>query len=91
MVGFASAGSRFTTRIRDENVWAFKALTVLLAVSRLMLAVQYSINLRFMRKKMRTAFKGMVVIIAVLLITSAIYTGVSRKIYYLILRQAFAD
>lgn len=82
MIGFASAGSRFTTRIRDDNVWAFKALTVLLAVSRLMLAVQYSINLNFMHRKMKAAVKGMLVIISVLLASSAIFTGVSSVISF---------
>lgn len=77
MVGFASAGSRFTTRVRDENVWAFQALSALLAGSRLMLAVQYMINIGFLHKKMRMAAKGMFMIAVVLSASSFSYTGVS--------------
>jgi hypothetical protein len=75
MVGFASAGSRFTTRVRDENVWAFQALSALLAGSRLMLAVQYMINIGFLYKKMRIAAKGMFMIAVVLSASSFSYTG----------------
>lgn len=77
MVGFASAGSRFAARVRDENVWAFHALSALLAGSRLMLAIQYMINIGFMYKKMRAAANGMCTIAAVLLFSSSVYTCVS--------------
>ncbi|KAH8701051.1 nineteen complex-related protein 2-domain-containing protein [Talaromyces proteolyticus] len=73
MVGFASAGSRFSTRIQDENVWAFRSLCALLSGSRFMLAVQYMINLWFIHDKMYAAAKGMLAIIGVLSVTGVTY------------------
>jgi hypothetical protein len=58
MVGFASAGTRFTTRVQDENVWAFQSLTAILAGSRLLLALQYTINIAFMRSSMKHSSIG---------------------------------
>ncbi|KAJ5232490.1 hypothetical protein N7468_005446 [Penicillium chermesinum] len=49
MVGFASAGTRFTTRVRDDNVWVFQSLSLILGGSRLLLAVQYTINAAYLR------------------------------------------
>lgn len=77
MVGFASAGARFSTRIQDENVWAFKSLSVLLSGSRFMLALQYMINLWFIHDKIYRAMKGMLAIIGVLSITGLTYLVVS--------------
>lgn len=76
MVGFASAGSRFATHVSDENVWAFQALTILLAGSRMMLAIQYTINIRFVYKKLGAAAKGLSVIVVVLLVLSIVFAGV---------------
>lgn len=58
MVGFASAGTRFTTHVQGENVWAFQSLTAILAGSRLLLATQYTINIAFMRKSMKRSSIG---------------------------------
>lgn len=77
MVGFASAGTRFTTHVRDENVWAFQSLSFLLAGSRILLAIQYTVNILFIRKRMKTAAKGMAGIAATLLVSSLVYLGVS--------------
>lgn len=77
MVGFASAGARFSTNIRDENVWAFKSLSILLSGSRVLLALQYTINLWFIHDKLQRAIKGMVTIIGVLSITGISYLIVS--------------
>ncbi|OKL56805.1 hypothetical protein UA08_07758 [Talaromyces atroroseus] len=78
MIGFASAGARFSTNIQDENVWAFKSLSILLSGSRVMLALQYTINLWLIHDKLTTAIKGMVAIIGVLSVT-----GISYLIMYL--------
>ncbi|EFE41094.1 conserved hypothetical protein [Trichophyton verrucosum HKI 0517] len=43
MVGFASAGSGFATRVLPGNLWIFHSLTILLAISRLMLTLEYLI------------------------------------------------
>lgn len=77
MVGFASAGTRFTTRVRDENVWAFQSLSFFLAGSRVLLAIQYTVNIFFVHKKMKPAAKGMSGIAATLFISSLVYLGVS--------------
>lgn len=78
MVGFASAGSRFSTHIQDENVWAFKSLSILLAGSRVLLALQYTINLWFIHNKLPAAIKGMTAIIGVLSATGIAYLVVSE-------------
>lgn len=77
MVGFASAGSGFSTEVRDENVWAFHSLSALLATNRLMLSIQYSITAKYLYKPMKFASKRLLSIALVLLATSATYTGVS--------------
>ncbi|KAJ5731438.1 uncharacterized protein N7483_005946 [Penicillium malachiteum] len=58
MIGFASAGTRFTTRVRDDNLWAFQLLSLMLAVSRIQLAIQYTITLGFMHEHMKDDAKG---------------------------------
>lgn len=58
MVGFASAGSRFSTTVREENAWAFQSLTLILAGSRALLATQYTVNVAFLRRSMKPAVRG---------------------------------
>ena len=82
MVGFASAGTRFTTRIQDENVWAFQSLSFLLAGSRTLLALQYQINSMVIRGKMKDTAKGMNGIVATLVASSIVYLGVSQVLSY---------
>lgn len=74
MVGFASAGTRFTTLVRDENVWAFQSLSLILAGSRLLLALQYSITLRLVRPFMWSAGKGLYITAILFFVTTAIYS-----------------
>lgn len=78
MVGFASAGTRFTTRIQDENAWAFQSLSFLLAGSRTLLAIQYHVNSIVIREKMKDTANGMKGIVATLVASSVVYLGVSR-------------
>ncbi|KAI9367854.1 nineteen complex-related protein 2-domain-containing protein [Aspergillus egyptiacus] len=75
MVGFASAGTRFTTRVRDENVWAFQSLSLILGGSRLLLAIQYTISIVLIRKRMSSAAKGLCVIAATLFVSSLVHIG----------------
>ncbi|KAL4872251.1 hypothetical protein BDV12DRAFT_193698 [Aspergillus spectabilis] len=75
MVGFASAGTRFTTRVRDENVWAFQSLSLILGGSRLLLAIQYTVSILFIRKRMSSAAKGLCVISATLFASSLVHIG----------------
>ncbi|KAL2862067.1 nineteen complex-related protein 2-domain-containing protein [Aspergillus pseudodeflectus] len=75
MVGFASAGTRFSTRVRDENVWAFQSLSFILGGSRLLLAIQYTVSIMLIRKRMRSSAKGLCVIAATLGVSSLIYFG----------------
>ena len=77
MVGFASAGTRFTTRVQGDNVWAFQSLSFLLAVSRTLLAVQYTLNGVVIHKRMKDTVKGMASIVATLVASSIVYLGVS--------------
>ncbi|PYH94772.1 hypothetical protein BO71DRAFT_220318 [Aspergillus ellipticus CBS 707.79] len=73
MVGFASAGSRFTTRVRAENVWAFQSLSLILAGSRFLLAIQYTINTVFLWRRMVSAAKGVSAIAATHFVSSLMY------------------
>ncbi|KAF7116223.1 hypothetical protein CNMCM5793_004299 [Aspergillus hiratsukae] len=75
MVGFASAGTRFTTHIRAENVWAFQSLSLLLGGSRALLAMQYTVNIYLIHDRMRPAAKGLSIIVAALLASSLVYFG----------------
>ena len=76
MVGFASAGSRFTTRVRGENVWAFQSLSLILAGSRALLAIQYTVNVFFVYKDMKPAARGLLYTASVLWLTTILYIGV---------------
>ncbi|RAL13567.1 uncharacterized protein BO97DRAFT_388012 [Aspergillus homomorphus CBS 101889] len=73
MVEFASAGTRFTTRVREENIWAFQSLSLILGVSRLLLSIQYTVNAVFLGKRMRSAAKRVYFIATTLFITGFIY------------------
>ncbi|KAL7358526.1 hypothetical protein ACKS0A_02536 [Histoplasma ohiense] len=75
MVGFASTGSGFTTQVRDENVWAFLSLSILLACSRLLLSVEYSVASIFLYGTMRVASRRLLFIVAVFIGTGVTYTG----------------
>src|SRR5438034_2236845 len=77
MVGFASAGSGFATTVRDENVWSFRSINILLASSRLMLAIQYSTAAAFLHKKLKLAARRLSFTVSMFLATSATYMGVS--------------
>ncbi|KAE8151086.1 nineteen complex-related protein 2-domain-containing protein [Aspergillus avenaceus] len=76
MVGFASAGTRFATRVRGENVWAFQSLSLFLGGSRVLLGLQYTVNnFVFVRKQMKFAAKGVSIISATLFVSGLIYLG----------------
>ncbi|KLJ07819.1 hypothetical protein EMPG_16712 [Blastomyces silverae] len=75
MVGFASTGAGFATQVRDENVWAFRSLSILLASSRLLLSVEYSIAAIFLYRTMQLASKRLLWIVLVFIGTGATYTG----------------
>ncbi|KAL4784707.1 hypothetical protein BJX76DRAFT_213055 [Aspergillus varians] len=75
MVGFASAGTRFTTRVRDENVWAFQSLSLILAGSRLLLSIQYTVSYIFIHKRMKSAARGLCVIAVTLFLSSMVHLG----------------
>lgn len=77
MIGFVSAGSSFASRAIDENLWAFVSLSFLLAATRLMLAIEYLLALRFVHRKLPTATRGLTIIVTTLAVASAIYATVS--------------
>lgn len=76
MVGFASTGTRFTTRVRDENVWAFQSLTLILAGSRMLLAIQYTVNIALIYPTMRYTAKGVAYTALGFWTTTFLYIGV---------------
>ncbi|KAJ5157838.1 uncharacterized protein N7482_008938 [Penicillium canariense] len=73
MVGFASAGSRFTTSVQEENVWVFQSLTLILAGSRALLAIQYTVNVAFLRRSMKSAAKGVAYTALVFWVATLLY------------------
>ncbi|OJJ98199.1 hypothetical protein ASPACDRAFT_53191 [Aspergillus aculeatus ATCC 16872] len=73
MVEFASAGTRFTTQVQDDNIWAFQSLSLILGVSRLLLSIQYTVDAIFLSKRMRSASIRIYFIAATLFITGFIY------------------
>ncbi|OJD15533.1 hypothetical protein AJ78_04229 [Emergomyces pasteurianus Ep9510] len=75
MVGFASTGSGFATQVRDENVWAFRSLSMLLACSRLLLSIEYSIAAIFLYRTMKLASKRLLLIVLAFIGTGVTYTG----------------
>ncbi|OAX83221.1 hypothetical protein ACJ72_02421 [Emergomyces africanus] len=75
MVGFASTGSGFATQVRDENVWAFRSLSILLACSRLLLSVEYSIAAIFLYHPMKLASTRLLLIVVVFIGTGVTYAG----------------
>ncbi|RDW81703.1 uncharacterized protein DSM5745_05260 [Aspergillus mulundensis] len=75
MVGLASAGTRITTRVRPENVWAFQSLSLMLGGSRLLLSIQYIVSIIFIRKRMSSAAKGLCIIATTLLVSSLVHFG----------------
>lgn len=87
MVGFASTGSGFATQVRDENVWAFRSLSILLACSRLLLCVEYSIAAIFLYRTMELASKRLLLIVVVFIGTGVTYTGVSVAEHLLVRRM----
>ncbi|KAF9894321.1 hypothetical protein FE257_007824 [Aspergillus nanangensis] len=75
MVGFASAGTRLSTRLRDENAWVFQSLSVFLFGTRILLAVQYAVNIAFVRDRMRSAVRPLSIIAVTLFVSSLVYLG----------------
>ena len=74
MVGFASAGTRISTRIRDDNIWAFQSLSVLLGMSRVLLAMQYMVNILLARGKLRpSSLKALSIIAGFLFVLGMVY------------------
>ena len=79
MVGFASAGSRFSTRVQEENAWAFQSLSLILTGSRGLLAVQYTINIAFLRPTMNSAVKGLTITAIMFWTTTVCYFWVCQS------------
>jgi hypothetical protein len=77
MVGFASTGTRFTTQVHGDNVWAFQSLSLILSASRMLLAIQYTINVGFVYTRMRPAAKGVAQTAGIFWTASFLHLGVS--------------
>ncbi|KAI5290483.1 hypothetical protein KEM54_001407 [Ascosphaera aggregata] len=76
MVGFASTGPSFSSNIRFENRWAFKALTMILASSRVLLSFQHVVAAAFMIKPMRSAYQKTLITSLVHLIMAIVHIGI---------------
>jgi hypothetical protein len=79
MVGFASTGTRFTTQVYEGNVWAFQTLSLILCASRMLLAIQYTINVPFIHSRMKSATKGVAQTAGILWTASFFHLGVSLE------------
>lgn len=77
MLGFAAAGSKFSTHIVDDNAWVFRALGFLLGFSRLLLCVQYGICSGLVSSRLKQALPVLVQTCLLYAVTSIIYMGVS--------------
>jgi hypothetical protein len=77
MVGFASTGTRFTTQVHGGNVWAFQTMSLILCASRMLLAIQYTINVVFIHSRMKSATKGVAQTAGILWTASFFHIGVS--------------
>ena len=74
MVGFASAGSRFSTTVKEENLWAFRSLTLILSASRALLALQYTAAVILLRLRVKSAARGITYTACGFWSTSIFYT-----------------
>lgn len=90
MVGFASAGSRFSTTVREENAWAFQSLTLILAGSRALLAIQYTVNVVFLRRTMKPAARGVGYTALVFWATTLFFMGGMCSPTYLITNPRYS-
>jgi len=79
MVGFASTGTRFTTQVHSGNVWAFQTLSLILCASRMLLAIQYTINVAVIHARMKPAAKGVAQTAGILWTASFFHLGVSLE------------
>ena len=76
MIGFASVGPEFDPNV-SQNFKTFKTLTILLLISRALLAIQYLVVTAFIAKKRKETTRPLLFIALVFTITSAAYLGVS--------------
>jgi hypothetical protein len=79
MIGFSSVGPQFDPNV-TKNVKVFRTLTVLLLISRALLAIQYAIVTAYVARKRKEATKPLILIVLIFVITSATYLGVSCSI-----------
>lgn len=82
MVGFASTGTRFTTHVTADNVWAFQTLSLILCASRMLLALQYTTTVAFMHTPMRSTAKGVAQTALIFWTSSLLYLGVSIEVIF---------
>ncbi|KAJ5475301.1 hypothetical protein N7539_008367 [Penicillium diatomitis] len=73
MIGFASAGSKFSTTLREENLWVFRSLTLILSASRGLLAVQYTTAVILLRKRIGSATQSITYTALTFWVTSLVY------------------
>jgi cytochrome bd-type quinol oxidase subunit 2 len=74
MTGFAVCGALYDTTNVEENVKAFKAMALILMVSRLALVGQYGVVLFFVRKFRKTTWPLLLTMVA-LFVGAMVYLG----------------
>ena len=90
MIGYASVGPGFDPNV-TKDFKVFKELTVLLLVSRGLLAIQYAVVTAYVAKKRKETTKPLLFIVLIFTITSLVFLGVSRSIYRGSDRRDFVD
>ncbi|KZF26046.1 hypothetical protein L228DRAFT_257543 [Xylona heveae TC161] len=73
MLGFAAVGSNFSTSITNENYKAFAVITVLLAVSRVLFILQYSVLMYFVKRRHLASIKPLIFTVCVFALTAVLY------------------
>ena len=74
MTGFAITGAIYDTTNVSENLKAFRALSIILMVSRLLMVIQYGVVLFFIKGYKRT-WVPMLSTMAILFVTAFVYLG----------------
>lgn len=78
MIGFAAVGSEFRPNEVDSDFKSFRAVSVILLISQLLLAVQYlTILIAVIKRKHKSAVTPLAMIVAIYFITAMVFIGLT--------------
>ncbi|RPA87189.1 hypothetical protein BJ508DRAFT_321078 [Ascobolus immersus RN42] len=78
MIGFAAVGSEFRPNEADSDFKSFRAVSVILLVSQMLLAIQYfTILLAVIKRKHREAVTPLSLIVGIYFITAFVFVGLT--------------